>query len=64
MLFTVDLHEDLIDIESAAKATMLTLQTPGIFGPELDAPEPDDFGWKPLAFVGVRPEIIDFRQLR
>ena len=33
---------------------MLMLQTPGIFGPELDAPEPDGFGWKPVAFVDIQ----------
>ena len=43
MLFTVDLHEDFIDEESVAIALMLALQAPGIFGSELDAPEPDGF---------------------
>jgi hypothetical protein len=23
----------------------------------------DDFGWKPVTFVGIHPEIIDYGQL-
>jgi hypothetical protein len=41
MLLAIDLYEDFIDEESVTVALMSTLQTSGIFGPELDTPEPD-----------------------
>jgi len=40
---TIDFQEDFIDVKSVAVATMSTLQATGIFGAELDAPEPDRF---------------------
>ena len=43
MLLTVDLDKYFIDLEGVAVASMSALQSPGIFGPELDAPEPDCF---------------------
>jgi hypothetical protein len=38
-----DLHKDLINVERVAVASMLSLQTPGILGAELDTPEADGF---------------------
>jgi len=43
MLFPTNLHEDLIDIESIAITLVFPLQASGIFGSELDTPEPDCF---------------------
>jgi len=43
VLLTINLHEDFIDVKSVAIATMSMLQATGIFGSELDAPEPDRF---------------------
>ena len=43
MLLAADLHKDLINVEGVAVASMLSLQTPGIFGAELDTPEADGF---------------------
>ena len=41
MLFSVDLHEDFIDEEGIAIASVLSLQAARIDGSELDAPESD-----------------------
>ena len=41
MLFAIDLHEDFIDEEGIAVAMMLSLQSPGEPGTELDTPEPN-----------------------
>ena len=43
MLFAIDLHEDFIDEEGIAVAMMLSLQSPGEPGTELDTPEPNGF---------------------
>jgi hypothetical protein len=42
-LVAVDLHEDFIDEEGIAVSPVLSLQTPGIYGTELDTPEADSF---------------------
>jgi len=63
MLFTFDLHEDFINVEGVAVASVFSLQSPGIYSPEFDAPEPDDVGWESVAFVCIHPEIIHFREL-
>ena len=41
MLLTIDLYEDFIDIECVTEAPVLSLQSPGISGAELNAPETD-----------------------
>jgi hypothetical protein len=41
VLFTIDLYDDLIDVEGIAIAAMVSLQTPGIFGAKLGAPKSD-----------------------
>jgi len=38
MLLAIDLHENFVDIEGIAVATMPSLQSLGIKGTELDAP--------------------------
>jgi len=43
MLITIDLHEDLIDVERIAVAPVVSFQTAGIFRTKLDTPEPDAF---------------------
>ena len=43
MLFALDLHEDFIDAEGIAVAMILSLQSPGEPGTELDTPEPNGF---------------------
>jgi hypothetical protein len=43
MLLTVDLYEDFIYEECVAVASVLSLQTPCIFGTEFDTPQPDGF---------------------
>jgi hypothetical protein len=40
---SLDLHEDLIDVEGIAIATVLTFQSACINGAKLDAPETDSF---------------------
>ena len=39
MLLTVDLHEDFVNEEGIAVASVLTLQSPCVLGTELDAPQ-------------------------
>ena len=39
MLLAIDLHEDFIDVEGIAEASVLTLQPARINGTELDAPQ-------------------------
>jgi hypothetical protein len=41
MLLAIDLDEDFIDVEGIAAALMLSFQTAGIDGSELDTPESD-----------------------
>ena len=36
-----DFDEDFIDVEGIAIPAVTALQTPGVLGTELDAPEPD-----------------------
>ncbi len=43
MLLAVDLHEYFVDEEGITVASMLSLQSPGVSGSELDAPQPDRF---------------------
>ncbi len=43
MLLAVDLHEDFVDVEGVAVASVLSLQSAGVFGSKLDAPETDRF---------------------
>ena len=43
MLLAIDLHKDFIDEEGIAIASMLSLQSFGVEGTELDAPEADRF---------------------
>ena len=43
MLLAIDLHEDFIDVEGITVASVLSLQSSGVKGPELNAPEPDRF---------------------
>jgi hypothetical protein len=43
MLLAVYFHEEFIDIEGIAVATMLTLQAAGINNSEFDTPNPDRF---------------------
>ena len=43
VLLTIDLHKDFVDVGGIAISLMLSLQAPRIFGPKLDAPEPDAF---------------------
>jgi hypothetical protein len=39
VLLTVDLHENFIDVERVAEASMLSFQAAGVNGTELYAPE-------------------------
>ena len=41
MLLAIDLHEDFIDVECVAVALVSALQSTGVIGPKLDAPESD-----------------------
>ena len=43
MLFAVDSDKDFIDVEGVAVASVLSLESPGIFGSELDAPKAAGF---------------------
>ena len=43
MLFTIYLDEDFIDVEGVAIASVFSLQSPGVNGSKLDAPEADCF---------------------
>ena len=43
MLPAVDLHENFVDVEGIAVASVLALQSAGIDGPEFYAPETDRF---------------------
>ena len=43
MLLAVDLDEDFINVKGVAISAMLALQSAGVDGPELDAPEADRF---------------------
>ena len=43
MLLAVDLHKDFVNVESINVAAVLALQSTGINGSELDAPETDRF---------------------
>ena len=43
MLLTIDSDEHFIDVECVAITTVLSLQSSGVKGPELNAPEPDCF---------------------
>ena len=52
MLLAVDLHKDFVDVECVTKASVLALQTAGIDGTKLDAPEPDCFSADSDASLG------------
>jgi hypothetical protein len=43
MLLAIDLHEDFIDVECVAKASVLSLKPSSVHSSKLDAPEPDGF---------------------
>jgi hypothetical protein len=43
VLFAIYLYEDFIDVEGIAVAAMLTLQSSGVPGAELDAPKANCF---------------------
>jgi hypothetical protein len=43
VLFAIYLYEDFIDVEGIAVAAMLTLQSSGVQGAELDAPTANCF---------------------
>ena len=59
MLLAIDLHEDFIDEEGVAIASMLSFQSAGIDGSEFDAPEADCFSADDDAALGK--EIFDDR---
>ena len=42
-MLTLDLHEYFVDIEGVTVASVLSLQSSGIFGPEFNTPETDRF---------------------
>ena len=51
MLLAVDFDEDFINIEGVAISSVLSLQSPGVQGPELDTPEANGFaGYSDAAF--------------
>ena len=51
LLLAVDLDEYFIDVEGVAIASVFSLQAAGIYGAELDTPEPDGFsGYSYAAF--------------
>ena len=52
MLLAIDFHKDFIDIECVTKATMLSLQSPGINGSEFYTPEADSFSTDDNATLG------------
>jgi hypothetical protein len=41
MLLAIDLHDDFIDAEGVAMASMTALQSSGVRGTKFDAPETD-----------------------
>jgi hypothetical protein len=43
LLLAVDFYEDFVDEECVAVSSVLSLQTPCIFGTEFDTPQPDGF---------------------
>ena len=43
VLYTIDLHEDFIDIKGITKTLVSAFQTSSILGPELVTPQPDRF---------------------
>ena len=57
MLFAVDLHEDFIDMEGIAVASVFAFQPASINGTELDAPETDRFSG--YSDVSLSQEIFD-----
>ena len=57
MLLPVDFDEDFIDVESVALTSVLSLQSAGINGPELYAPEANCFSGYSDASLGK--DILD-----
>jgi hypothetical protein len=57
MLLAIDLHEEFIDVEGVALATVSALQSSGINGTELDAPEAD--GFSGYGDAPLRQDIFD-----
>ena len=57
MLLAIDLHKDFIDIKGIAIASMLSLQSFGVEGTELDAPKTDRFAADSNA--SLRQKIFD-----
>ena len=43
MLFTIDLHEDFVNVEGITVASMASLQSSSVNGAEFDAPQADRF---------------------
>ena len=54
MLLTLDLHEDFVNVEGVAVASMLSLQSAGINGSELVTPEADRFATDGYAALGEK----------
>ena len=52
MLLAIDLHEYFVDVEGVTVASVLSLQSPGVSGSELDTPEPDRFSANGDASLG------------
>jgi hypothetical protein len=57
MLLAIDLHEDFIDVEGVAVASVLSLQAPGVNGSKFDTPESNRFTADSYASLGQ--EILD-----
>lgn len=57
MLFSIDLHEGFIDVERITVASMTALQTPGVDGSKLDAPQSYRFTSDDYAALGQ--DILD-----
>ena len=57
MLLVVYLYEHFIDIESVAIATVLLLQSPGVYSPEFDTPQADRFSG--YSDASLCQEILD-----
>jgi hypothetical protein len=43
MLLAIDLHEDFINVEGVAVASVPSLQSSGVYSSEFDTPETDSF---------------------
>ena len=43
MLLAINLHEDFVDVEGVAVASVLSFQTPGVYSSKFDTPKSDSF---------------------